>query len=89
LTREYLPVIKQFHEEEIQRSLLHDSTVTLVRSKDPSKKPPSVPVSDELPKDLEFLGETLCDPGFDKLNLSQSEIEDLTRWQNDDAHLFP
>ena len=77
LSRDYLSVIKQFPEGEIQRSLLRESAVTLVRSKDPSKKPPSAPVSDELPKELAFLAGPLCDLGFDKLNLSQNEIEQI------------
>jgi hypothetical protein len=77
LMREYLPVIRQFPEEDVQRSLLRESAVTLVRSKDPSKKPPSAPVSDNLPKELEFLAGSLCDLGFDKLALPESEIEQI------------
>lgn len=76
LAREYLPVIKQFPEE-VQQSLLHESAITLVRIKDPSKKPPSAPVSDELPKELAFLAGPLRDLGFDKLNLPQDEIKQI------------
>jgi hypothetical protein len=76
LNREYLPVIKQFPEE-AQQSLLRESAVTLVRVKDPSKKPPSAPVSDELPKELAFLAGPLCDLGFEKLDLRQDEIEQI------------
>lgn len=75
LIREYLPVIRQFPDREVQQSLLRESTVTLVRVKDPSKKPPSAPVSDSLPKELEFLAGPLCDLGFDRLDLPQGEIE--------------
>lgn len=74
LMREYLPVVKQFPEE-VQRSLLRESTITRVCVKDPAKKPPSAPVSDNVPKELEFLAGSLCDLGFDKLNLPPSEIE--------------
>lgn len=74
--REYLPVIRQFPED-VQQSLLRESAVTLVRVKDPSKKPPTAPVSEDLPKELEFLGGHLCDLGFDKLTLPPSEIEKI------------
>src|SRR5713226_6199046 len=77
LTREYLPVIRQFPEKDVQNSLMRESAVTLVRVKDPSKKPPSAPVSDHLPKELEFLAGSLCNLGFDKLELPQSEIEKI------------
>jgi len=75
LIREYLPVIRQFPEKDVQNSLLRESAVTLVRVKDPSKTPPAAPVSDNLPKELEFLAGPLCDLGFDKLDLPPSEIE--------------
>lgn len=75
--REYLPVIRQFPEEEVQKSLLRESTITLVRVKDPSKKPPSAPVSPVLPEELAFLAGSMCDLGFDKLNLPQTEVEEL------------
>jgi len=75
LAREYLPVIKQFPDEEVQRSLLRESAITHVCVKDPSKKPPSAPVSDALPSELEFLGGALCDLGFNRLDLPQDEIE--------------
>jgi hypothetical protein len=77
LTREYLPVIKQFPEEEVQRTLLSESAITRVRAKDPSKKPPSAPVSDVLPSELDFLAGALCDLGFSKLDLPEHEIENL------------
>ncbi len=75
LAREYLPVIRQFPDERVQQSLLRESTVTLVRVKDPSRPPPSAPVSEDLPKELAFLAGPLCELGFDKLNLPPSEIE--------------
>lgn len=75
LAREYLPVIKQFQEKDVQNSLMRESGITLVRVKDPSKGPPHAPVSVNLPKELKFLGDSLCDLGFDKLNLPQTEIE--------------
>jgi hypothetical protein len=75
LSREYLLVIRQFPEDEVQRSLLRESVVTLVRTKDPMKKPPSAPVSDSLPRELAFLGGPLVNLGFDKLNLPQADIE--------------
>jgi hypothetical protein len=75
LVREYLPVIRQFPDEGMQQSLLRESAVTLVRVKDPSKKPPSAPVSDELPTELAFLAGPLCDLGFGKLDLPPNEIE--------------
>ncbi len=56
LSREYLPVIRQFPENEVQWSLLRDSVVTLVRTKDLTKRPPCAPVSDFLPHELTFLG---------------------------------
>jgi hypothetical protein len=77
LAREYLPVIRQFPEKGVQQSLLRESAVTLVRVKDPSKKPPSAPVSEKLPKELEFLAGSLCDLGFDKLDLPQNDIEQI------------
>jgi hypothetical protein len=77
LIREYLPVIRQFPENEVQNSLLRESALTLVRTKDPSKKPPSAPVSDHLPKELEFLAGPLCNLGFDKLELQPGEIEQI------------
>jgi hypothetical protein len=76
LIREYLPVIKQFPEE-VQRSLLRESAITRVCVKDPSKKPPSAPVSDNLPHELEFLAGSLCDLGFGKLDLPQNAIENI------------
>src|SRR5262249_20447147 len=77
LSREYLPVIRQFAEKDVQQSLLRESAVTLVRAKDPSKKPPSAPVSDDMPKELEFLAGPLCDLGFAKLDLPPNEIEQI------------
>jgi hypothetical protein len=77
LMREYLPVIRQFPENEVQQSLLRESAVTLVRVQDPSKKPPGAPVSEHLPKELAFLAGSLCDLGFDELNLPQNEIEQI------------
>lgn len=77
LAREYLPVIRQFPEEEVQRSLLMESAITCVRVKDSSKEPPSAPVSDNLPSELEFLGGSLCDLGFNRLDVPQNEIENL------------
>lgn len=77
LAREYLPVIRQFPEEDVQNSLMRESVVTLVRVKDPSKKPPSAPVSDHLPDELKFLGWSLADLGFGKLGLPQAEIEQI------------
>jgi hypothetical protein len=77
LTREYLPVIRQFPEKEVQKSLLREPTRTLVRTKDPTKKLPNAPVSDNLPKELEFLAGSLCDLGFDKLDLPQCEIDKI------------
>jgi hypothetical protein len=75
LSREYLPVIRQFPENEVQTSLLRESVVTLVRTKDLTKKPPCAPVSDSLPHELAFLRGPLVDLGFDKLSLPQSDIE--------------
>ena len=77
LAREYLPVIKQFPEEDVRRSLLRESTITRVCVKDPSKIPPSAPVSDNLPSELEFLAGSLSDLGFSRLNLPEDEIETL------------
>src|SRR5207253_557105 len=77
LAREYLPVIRQFPERDVQQSLLRESAVTLVRVKDPSKKPTSALVSEKLPRELEFLGGSLCDLGFDKLDLPQNDIEQI------------
>jgi hypothetical protein len=76
LVREYLPVIRQFPEE-VQRSLLRESVVTLVRAKDPSREPPGAPASEHLPRELAFLAGPLCDLGFGRLDLSPSEIERL------------
>lgn len=75
LMREYLPVVRQFPDEETQRALLRESAVTRVCVKDPSRKPPSAPVSDELPKELAFLAGSLCDLGFGRLDLPPREIE--------------
>src|SRR5262249_890887 len=75
--REYLSSIRQFPDRETQRWLLRESSKTLVRTKDPSKKSPSAPVSDHLPKELEFLGGGLCNLGFDKLDLPENEIEKI------------
>lgn len=77
LTREYLPVIRQFPEAEVQQSLLRESATTRVCVKDPSNKPPSAPVSDNLPSELEFLAGCLCDLGFSRLDLPPNEIESL------------
>jgi hypothetical protein len=78
LAREYLPVIEQFPEG-VRQSLLQESAITRVCVKDSSKRPPSAPVSDDLPKDLQFLAGSLCDLGFDKLNLPQAAIENIYR----------
>lgn len=75
LAREYLSVIKQFPDEQVRRSLLWESAITHVCVQDPSKKPPSAPVSDELPAEVEFLGGALCDLGFSRLDLTQNRIE--------------
>lgn len=77
LAREYLPVIEQFPDEEVQHSLLKESAVTRICVKDPAKKPPCAPVSDNLPRELEFLAGGLCDLGFSRLDLPQKEIDDL------------
>ncbi len=77
LTREYLPVIQQFPEREVQESLLQASMVTVVRMKNPSKKPPAAPVSDQLPTELRFLEGPLVDLGFAKLNLPEAEIRKI------------
>ncbi|HET6879243.1 MAG TPA: hypothetical protein VFI31_03770 [Pirellulales bacterium] len=77
LAREYLPVIKQFPEAEVQRSLLRESAITRICVKDPSKQPPSAPVSDAVPAELEFLAGSLCELGFERLDLSQTELERL------------
>jgi hypothetical protein len=74
LAREYLSSLRQFPEG-MRQLLLRGSSTTLVRVKDPSKSPPAAPVSDHLPKELEFLGGHLCDLGFDKLALPPSEID--------------
>ena len=78
LDREYLSSLQQFPES-TQKLLLRGSSTTVVRIKDPSKKPPSAPVSGDLPKELKFLGGHLCDLGFDKLDLPQSEIDRVYR----------
>ncbi len=75
LMREYLPVIRQFPDGETQQALLRESAVTRVCIKDPSRKPPSAPVSDNLPKELAFLAGSMCDLGFGRLDLPPSEIE--------------
>jgi hypothetical protein len=77
LLREYLPIIRQFPDKEVQRSLLRESARTLVRVKDPSRKPPSAPVSDTLPTALELLAGPFCDLSFDRLDLSPSGIDTL------------
>ncbi|HEX5443692.1 MAG TPA: hypothetical protein VFW87_07680 [Pirellulales bacterium] len=77
LTREYLPVIKQFPDTKVQDSLLRESAVTRICVKDPSKRAPSAPVSDDVPDELGFLAGSLCDLGFDKLDLPQKELESL------------
>jgi hypothetical protein len=73
-TREYLPVVRQFPEG-VQQALLRESAVTVVCIKDPSRKPPAAPVSEDLPKELAFLAGSLCDLGFGRLDLPPSEIE--------------
>ena len=78
LAREYLSSLRQFPEG-TQQLLLRGCSTTLVRIKDPSKQPPTAPVSDDLPKELEFLGGHLCDLGFDKLDLPSSEIDRIYR----------
>jgi hypothetical protein len=74
LDREYLSSLQKFPESTQQLLLRGDST-TAARVKDPSKNPPSAPVSDELPKELEFLGGHLCNLGFDKLDLPPNDID--------------
>ena len=54
LIREYLPVIRQFPEKAVQQSLLRESAVTLVRAKDPSKKPPSTRYRTACPRSWSF-----------------------------------
>jgi hypothetical protein len=75
LMREYLPVIRQFSDEQTRQALLRESAVTLVRVKDPSRKPPSAPVSEHLPEELAFLAGPLCDLGFGRLDLPPGEVE--------------
>jgi hypothetical protein len=77
LMREYLPVIRQFPEEAVQQALLRESVLTRVCVKDPSRKPPSAPVSEHLPSELAFLAGSLCDLGFGRLDLPAGEIERL------------
>jgi hypothetical protein len=77
LTREYLPAIRQFPDNDMQSQLVRESSVTLVRVKDATKKPPSAPVSDKLPEELEFLEGPLTDLGFEQLNLPQAEIDKI------------
>lgn len=77
LAREYLSVIKQFPDEEVRHSLLRESTITRVCAKDPSKKPPNAPISDNLPSELGFLAGTLSDLGFSKLDLPEEQIENI------------
>lgn len=77
LMREYLPVVRQVSDVGVQRALLRESTVTLVRVKDPSKAPPHAPVSEHLPEVLAFLAGPLCDLGFGRLDLTQSEVDRL------------
>lgn len=74
LDRDYFSSLRQFPED-TQRVLLRGSSTTAVRTKDPSKKPPYAPVSDDLPKELAFLGGHLCNLGFDQLDLPPDEIE--------------
>ncbi|HVA45626.1 MAG TPA: hypothetical protein VNH11_04500 [Pirellulales bacterium] len=78
LDRNYLSSLQQFPEN-TRQLLLRGSSTTAVRIKDPSKKPPSAPVSDDLPKELRFLGGHLCNLGFDKLGLPQGEIDRIYR----------
>jgi hypothetical protein len=75
LMREYLPVIRQFPDEETWQALLRDSAVTRVCVKDASRKPPSAPVSEDLPKEAAFLAGSLCDLGFGRLDLPPADIE--------------
>jgi hypothetical protein len=77
LNREYLPVIRRFPEADLQKLLMHESAKTIVRVTDPSKQAPSAPVSDKLPKELAFLSGSLCDLGFDKLDIPESEIDKI------------
>jgi hypothetical protein len=74
LDREYVSSLQQFPED-TQQVLLRAASTTAVRTKDPCKKPPSAPVSDDLPKELAFLGGHLCNLGFDKLDLPPDQIE--------------
>ncbi|MGH7136397.1 MAG: hypothetical protein ACREHD_11700 [Pirellulales bacterium] len=78
LDREYLSSLRQFPES-TQQLLLRGSSTTVVRIKDPSKEPPSAPVSGDLPQEVEFLAGHLCDLGFDKLDLPPSEIDRIYR----------
>jgi hypothetical protein len=79
LAREYLPVIRQFPEEEVQESLLHESVITVVCVKDGSKKPPSAQLSNCLPKELAFLEGPSTDLGFGHLSLPKTEVDKILR----------
>lgn len=78
LDRDYFSSLQQFPED-TQQVLLRGSSTTAVRTKDPSQKPPSAPVSNDLPRELAFLGGHLCKLGFDKLDLPQNEIDRIYR----------
>ena len=78
LRREYLPVINRFPEKETQEWLLRESTKTAVRLPNPTETTPgNLPLSSKLPKELCFLGGSVGDLGFDKLDLPQKDIEDI------------
>ena len=77
LSREYLPVIRQFPETDVQNSLLRESAITQVCVQDPSQPPSHAPVSVDVPDEIQFIGSGLCNLGFDKLDLRQSEIEQI------------
>lgn len=74
LDRDYFSSLQQFPED-TRQMLLRESSTTAIRTKDSSKKPPSAPVSDDLPAELAFLGGHLCNLGFDQLDLPQEEID--------------
>lgn len=76
--RHYLSSLQQFPED-TQQVLLRASSTTAVRTKDPSKKPPQAPVSENLPQEVAFLAGHLCNLGFDKLDLPPDEIERIYR----------
>lgn len=78
LDRSYLSSLQQFPQD-TRQLLLRGASTTVVRVKDPCKKPPSAPVSEDLPKELRFLSGHMCNLGFDKLDLPQDQIEQIYR----------